>query len=104
MDGWLAGWTDSWIEGWMDGTCSTGILGEGPQHLWVFAFPLHCGNGGKSRKSHGGVDVWGEHGGGGVVVFLDPSFPAFPKAFTTHRPERDLEPQQREKVVTEEKG
>lgn len=58
----MDGQRDGWIEGWMDGTRSAGILGEGPHHLWVFAFPLHCGNG-KSRKSHGEVEGWGEHGG-----------------------------------------
>lgn len=53
--------------------CSPDILGGGPYHLWGFAFPLLCGNGGKSRKSYGEVEDWGERGGEGVVVLSFPT-------------------------------
>lgn len=68
----------------MDGICSTGILEESPRSSGCLPFPRTVETG-RSRRSHGEVEGWVQHGG--EVVLPDLSFPTFPKAFTTGRPE-----------------
>ena len=78
MDGWMDGQADGWnLQHWHLRRKST--------FIWVFAFPPRTVETGRSRRSHGEVGGWVQHGGEGVLPDL--SFPTFPKAFTTARPE-----------------